>query len=221
MNARRIDERRTTGGHPGERHRAGAGARARPGRARPGSPGTRQASVVRARQASVERTRVAVVALALGTAIGGCRIEATPPARGDPAREAAVFHAEVTAILIESARAWNAGDLDGFMRHYEQAPTTTYIGAAGLIEGWDAIRTRYEPAFAPGAERDSLRFESLRTRPLGQGFGLATARYVLERDGETTASGPFTLVLRRIEGAWKIIHDQSASDPPPGTGGSQ
>lgn len=157
--------------------------------------------------------RAVTAVLALGAALAGCRIEATPP-RGDPGQEAADFHEQVAEILSESARAWNAGDLDGFMRHYERAPTTTYIGATGLIEGWDAIRARYAPAFRPGAERDSLRFESLRTRPLGQRFGLATARYVLAREGETTASGPFTLVLLRVEGTWRIIHDQSASDPP-------
>jgi ketosteroid isomerase-like protein len=29
-----------------------------------------------------------------------------------------------------------------------------------------------------------------------------------------TGSGPFTLVLRRTEDEWRIVHDQSASDPP-------
>jgi hypothetical protein len=44
---------------------------------------------------------------------------------------------------------------------------------------------------------------------------VATARYVLTRDGETTSTGPFTLVMMRVEGTWEIVHDQSAADPPP------
>jgi ketosteroid isomerase-like protein len=164
-----------------------------------------------------DRTAVQAVSFALlatlGMALTGCRIErTTTPGQQDPAADVA---SHVEEILQLSAAAWNAGDLDGFMVHYERAPTTTYIGSGGLLIGFDAIHDRYAPEFEPEAERDSLRFESIRARPLDQLSALATARYVLHRDGETTSTGPFTLVLRRIEGDWKIIHDQSAADPPP------
>lgn len=152
-----------------------------------------------------------VVALVPWT--GACRIErASAPGVGD---QDADFAARVEEILRLSAEAWNAGDLEGFMVHYERAPTTTYIGSSGLRVGYDSIHARYAPVFEPGAERDSLRFESIRTRLLDQRFGVATARYVLFREGVITSTGPFTLVLMRVEGAWKIIHDQSAADPPP------
>lgn len=167
--------------------------------------------------ARLDRAAVQTVSFALlatfGLALTGCRIERTiTPGQQDPAADVSLH---VEEILQLSAAAWNAGDLDGFMVHYERAHTTTYIGSGGLLIGFDAIRDRYAPGFEPGAERDSLRFESIRARPLDQLFALATARYVLHRDGEITSSGPFTLVLRRIEGVWKIIHDQSAADPPP------
>ena len=63
--------------------------------------------------------------------------------------------------------------------------------------------------------RDSLRFERISGRPLGDDYALATARYILFRSGRVTASGPFTLVLWRSEDGWRIVHDQSSSDPPP------
>jgi hypothetical protein len=37
---------------------------------------------------------------------------------------------------------------------------------------------------------------------------------VLFREGVVTGSGPFTLVLWRTDEGWRIVHDQSASDPP-------
>jgi ketosteroid isomerase-like protein len=67
--------------------------------------------------------------------------------------------------------------------------------------------------FAPGANRDSLRFESLRVRPLGANHALATARYVLRRGDSVTSSGPFTLILVRTAAGWKIIHDHTNADP--------
>lgn len=156
---------------------------------------------------------VITLALTLGPAASGCRIERVDAPGADD--QEIDFDVRVEEILQLSADAWNAGDLEGFMVHYERAPTTTYIGSSGLLEGYEAIRDRYVPDFAPGTARDSLRFESIRTRRLEQRFGLATARYVLHRGGETISTGPFTLVLMQVEGVWKIIHDQSASDPPP------
>lgn len=152
--------------------------------------------------------------LALSLATTSCRIvrvEESTTAGG----ELPGLEAQVSDMLAASAEAWNRGDLEAFMSDYARAPSTTYIGGTGLKVGFDAIRARYAPTFALAAERDSLRFESLRVRSLESRYALATARYVLQRGGETTASGPFTLVLSRIEGRWMIIHDHSSSDPPP------
>ena len=117
-------------------------------------------------------------------------------------------------LLDRSADAWNAGDLDGFMRWYAPGPATTYIGSTGLIHGREAIRERYAPLFGPGAERDSLRFRDLEARPLGPDLGLATARYVLYRGDSTTAVGAFTLVLQRTDDGWRILHDHSSALSP-------
>lgn len=146
-------------------------------------------------------------------AVIGCTIEpATPGAdAGDPEPE---FLERVQDILAAQARAWNRGDLDGFMAPYDRSPETTYIGAPGLVTGFDAIHGRYEPYFTPGAERDSLSFTDLTVRELDPRFGIATARYVLSRGDSITSTGPFTLVMMRVEGVWKIVHDQSAADPP-------
>ncbi len=105
--------------------------------------------------------------------------------------------------------------LDEFMDDYVHSESITYIGGGILLTGHDAIRAHYAPRFTPEAERDSLRFEDVRTRWLGGIDGLVTARWILYRDSEITASGPFTLVLRRTGSGWKIIHDHSSSDPPP------
>lgn len=120
----------------------------------------------------------------------------------------------VVAEMLElSALAWNRGDLDGFMSDYLADTATTFVSRGRAQHGFDWIRTNYAPSFAPGAQRDSLRFEDAEARALGSDFMLATARWVLYRGDSVTASGPFTLVLRRHNGDWRIIHDHSSSDP--------
>jgi uncharacterized protein (TIGR02246 family) len=137
-------------------------------------------------------------------AAAGCRPQ--PAETGD-------LLTEVSALLTQSAVAWNAGDLDAFVSDYARDSLTTFVSAGRPQYGFDWIRSNYAPAFAAGAQRDSLRFENITARSLGRAHALATARFVLFRGDSVTASGPFTLVLTRTDGRWLIIHDHTSSDP--------
>lgn len=119
---------------------------------------------------------------------------------------------EIRAMLVRSADAWNAGDLDTFLDDYADDSTTSFMAGGGPRYGFDWIRSHYAPRFEPGAHRDSLRFTHVHARPLGPDYAMATARFVLFSADSTTASGPFTLVLHRVNGRWKIIHDHTSSD---------
>ncbi len=112
------------------------------------------------------------------------------------------------ALLEHGALAWNAGDLDGFMADY--AADATFVTSRGLVRGRESIRALYAPRFAPGARRDSLRFEDLAADPLGPDLVHLVARYVLQRGDSVTARGPTSLVLRRTGGRWRIVHDHSS-----------
>lgn len=159
-----------------------------------------------------------VLALVLVALTAGCWIERVPESERDERTNIGIRRS-VQAMLDSSAVAWNEGRLEGFMDDYVKSPTTTFIGSGGLIEGWEGIYERYAPLFEPGVERGQLRFVDLKVRRLSATLALATARYVLSgEDGGTTASGPFTLVLRRVGRDWRIIHDHSSADPAPEDG---
>lgn len=159
-------------------------------------------------RSAIAPARVAGMALAvvLPMCAGGCWIEIE--------EDEADLRSSVESMLTESAAAWNRGDLDGFMADYLESDATTYIGGSGLLAGYEAIRGRYAPLFATGAERDSLRFEGIRVRRLGAVDGLISARWILHRNGTITSSGPFTLIVRHTSGGWRVIHHHSSSDPP-------
>ena len=154
-----------------------------------------------------------VAAMTLAVLSAACRIESGAPAASATDTIPGI-ETQIARMMERSADAWNRGDLDGFMSDYFRSPTTTYIGSSGSASGWEAIRARFAPRFQAGALRDSLRYEAVAGRPLGTDHALATARYVLFRDGRVSETGPFTLVLRRTDEGWKILHDQSAADPP-------
>ena len=121
---------------------------------------------------------------------------------------------EVLALDFDrSVAAWNRGDLDGFLAIYAPDSATTYMDGRRPQRGIAWIRGHYAPAFEPGARRDSLVVQELNARPLSTTLALVTARYVLLRGSDTTASGPFTVVMEERTDGWKIVHDHSSSDP--------
>ena len=120
-------------------------------------------------------------------------------------------------MLRASAASWNAGDLDGFMDDYWRSPDITFSGATGVTRGWENVKDRYlQSHWAPGAVRDSLRFEDIEVYPLGEAHAIALGRYVLFQPEEPLApasSGFFTLVLRMTDGGWRIVHDHTSATP--------
>ena len=147
---------------------------------------------------------------ALTLALISCRSAGQP---SDAPGHTAGLTQELTAQLDRAADDWNRGNLDGFVSDYAAESTTTFIDGRRARHGIGFIRENYAPRFAPGARRDSLRFEEVEARALSPTLALLTPRYILHRGGATTASWPFTLVMERRQAGWKILHDHSSSDP--------
>ena len=145
--------------------------------------------------------------------LAACRGSARPTAAPSPGSDRATLTRLITAQLERSASDWNSGDLDAFLSDYAPESTTTFVDGHRARAGIDFIRGVYAPRFSPGAARDSLHFEELEVRPLSPTLALVTARYILQRKDEITASGPFTLVMERRPEGWKILHDHSSRDP--------
>lgn len=117
---------------------------------------------------------------------------------------------EVLAVFQHGAKAWNAGNLDDFMSTYLPDTETTFITKSGVLHGPAAIRDVYASRFAPGAQRDSLRFQVVEIDILAPDAVNAIAWYVLMRGDSVTSRGPTSLVMRRVSGQWRIVHDHSS-----------
>lgn len=152
----------------------------------------------------VRASLAGLLAAAIACASGGAASQ--PPGTLTPS----VAKSEIAAVLAHGARAWNAGALDEFLSDYDPAPTTTFVTPTAVRHGIDAIRAGYAARFAPGARRDSLHFEDLEVDVLAPDVVNAIAYYVLMRGDSVTARGPTSLVVRRINGRWRIIHDHSS-----------
>ena len=120
--------------------------------------------------------------------------------------------AAVRAVLDAQVAAWNRGDLEGFMAGYWRSPELVFCSGASVTKGWDATLARYRQRYqAEGREMGRLRFDSIEVLPLGPDAAFARGAWRLQlRDGKQP-NGLFTLVLRRLDGAWRIVHDHTSS----------
>lgn len=169
--------------------------------------------------------RVGLEAIILPLALAGCTVTESGSTEG--AEEGGGHEAVATQViemLHASAASWNDGDMNGFLDDYWRSDDLTFSGATGVTRGWDEVRQRYLRSYwAPGVSRDSLRFEELEVTALGENYALVLGRYVLYRPEEydqVTSTGHFSLVLKRMEGSWRIIHDHTSAAPPSQEGGA-
>ena len=117
-------------------------------------------------------------------------------------------------MLARAAANWNRGDLDAFMSDYLPGDSTTFVGGTRLLRGPAAIRASYAPLFTGAAARDSLSFAILDVDPLAPGIVNLIGQYTLARRvggrDSVTSRGPTSLLVRRIDGRWRIVHDHSS-----------
>lgn len=137
--------------------------------------------------------------------------DAAPADTGTPDPATAT---EIRTMMEASAAAWNRGDLDGFLSDY--APDASFVTSRGLVHGRAQIREIYRRGYwREGAgPRDALRYEDFDIRRIGPETAIAFGRFILydRGTGASTATGTFSLTLRRTAEGWEMVHDHSSAD---------
>jgi uncharacterized protein (TIGR02246 family) len=113
------------------------------------------------------------------------------------------------AVLQIQEKAWNRGDVDGFVEHYWKSDDVTFSGGGKTTRGWTATRDRYRVRYPTREAMGQLTFGELEITPLGDAAAMVLGRWALARD-EEPVSGNFTLVMRKVDGRWVIIHDHTS-----------
>ena len=150
------------------------------------------------------RPAVAVGVLLFGTAVAA-------GAQDAPAGAVAASAAAVRAVLDAQVEAWNRGDLERFMDGYWRSPDLVFQSGATVTRGWQATRERYRRRYqSEGKEMGRLRFEELDLQPLGPDAVFIRGRWHLTMKDGSEPNGLFTLLARRIDGQWKIVHDHTS-----------
>lgn len=116
----------------------------------------------------------------------------------------------IRQVLDNQVKAWNKGDLGGFMEGYWNSPELSFFAGGKVTRGWQGTLDRYRKQYqADGKEMGKLSFTDLEIDVLGDDHALARGRWQLDLAKEKVG-GLFTLVLRKLPPGWRIIHDHTS-----------
>ncbi len=118
----------------------------------------------------------------------------------------------VKHMLVSQIEAWNHGNLEGFMQGYWHSPDLTFFSGADVTTGWDPTLQRYRQRYrSEGKEMGQLVFQDLNIDVLSRRAAVVTGKWQLTMSDGKQPHGLFTLVVKRMPGGWKIVHDHTSA----------
>ncbi|MET2985894.1 YybH family protein [Aureibaculum conchae] len=116
---------------------------------------------------------------------------------------------EITQMLNQDAKHWSDGNVEAFMGSYIKSDSLVFIGKNGLTYGWQQTLDNYKKGYPTKEHMGTLKFDLLEFKELAVDAFLVIGKYNLKRTiGD--ASGYFSIILKKIDGKWKIIADHSS-----------
>ena len=114
----------------------------------------------------------------------------------------------ILKMLEQQTTDWNKGDLESFMRSYWKHDSLMFISRNGVTYGWENALNNYQRSFPDTAAMGKLSFDILQVKQLSSEYFFVTGKWMLRRTAGDL-NGLYTLVIRKINGSWKIIVDHS------------
>jgi beta-aspartyl-peptidase (threonine type) len=143
----------------------------------------------------------------------------SPAAKAPQAEEnqAEQFRAEaeegIKHMLVSQIEAWNHGRLEAFMQGYWRSPELTFFSGATVTKGWEPTLERYRQRYkSEGKEMGQLEFQDLNIEALNRRTAVVTGHWHLTMSDGKKPNGLFTLIVKRMPGGWKIVHDHTSAE---------
>ena len=116
---------------------------------------------------------------------------------------------EITDMLNQDAKYWSEGNIEAFMKSYIKSDSLVFVGSSGLTYGWQQTLENYKKGYPSKEHMGTLSFDLIEFKELTADIFFVIGRYNLKRTvGD--ASGYFSILLKKINGEWKIIADHSS-----------
>lgn len=116
---------------------------------------------------------------------------------------------DVRKVMNVQTAAWNRGDITGFMDGYWKSENLVFVSGANVTKGWQPTLDRYKKNYDSRAKMGVLTFSELEIEVLSKNSAVVLGSWSLRREADNPG-GKFTLIFRRFEDSWKIVHDHTS-----------
>ena len=119
----------------------------------------------------------------------------------------------IRMVFSRQEKAWNRGDLEGYMQGYWKSPDLTFYSGGTVTRGWEATLERYRRRYrSEGKEMGRLDFSEDTVEMLGADSAVGHGRWRLALSGGRELTGLYTVILKHLPEGWRIVHDHSSSE---------
>lgn len=116
--------------------------------------------------------------------------------------------AQIVQLMREQEKAWSNHDIHGFMQTYWKSDSLKFYGARGLTLGWEKTLQGYLKRYPTPDDTGTLTFTIDDITQIESNSYHVMGQYHLKRNAGD-ANGVFLIVLKKINGEWKIVADMS------------
>jgi uncharacterized protein (TIGR02246 family) len=126
--------------------------------------------------------------------------------QNDPAEEKEA----VLQVLKDQVDAWNQFDLEGFMEGYWKSDSLRFSSGGNVRYGWQATMDGYRQGYPDPSVMGKLTFSELDVKIIGDRSAMVFGKWELARKTDHPW-GRFTLIWKKFDEGWRIIHDHTSS----------
>jgi uncharacterized protein (TIGR02246 family) len=112
-------------------------------------------------------------------------------------------------VLETQRTAWNKGNLEDFMQTYWKSDSLLFVGQSGPKYGWQTTLDNYRKSYPDRAAMGILSFDIKEVRFITKDDAFVLGAWHLKREKDAP-NGYFTILLKKIDGQWKIVSDHSS-----------
>ena len=117
---------------------------------------------------------------------------------------------EIKVVLDDSEKGWNTGNIEQYMECYRKSEKMRFAGNGNFNFGWENTLKRYKKSYPDKEAMGRLSFSDVDITVISNDAALVFGRWTL-RYPDKEKTGLYTLLLRKFDEGWRIVHDHSSS----------